>query len=93
MQGLDCPIVLTSGNRSDEPQCIDNEDARHRLAQIADYFLLHDRDIVNRLDDSVLRMAAGEPRILRRARGYAPAPIVLPEVSKPAAGYLRWAVS
>ena len=88
MQGLDCPIVLTSGNRSDEPQCIDNEDARHRLEQIADYFLLHDRDIVNRLDDSVLRMAAGEPRILRRARGYAPAPIVLPEGFETSGGIL-----
>jgi len=73
------PIVLTSGNRSDEPQTIDNRDAHQRLERIADYYLLHNRDIVNRLDDSVLRVAAGEPRFLRRARGYAPQPITLPE--------------
>ena len=59
-------IVLTSGNRSDEPQCISNEDARARLSEIADRFLMHDRDIVNRLDDSVIRVAG------RTARGYAP---------------------
>ena len=79
MQGMTRPLVLTSGNRSDEPQTIDNEDARRRLERIADYYLLHDRDIVNRLDDSVLRVAAGTPRFLRRARGYAPQPILLPE--------------
>lgn len=79
MQQMACPIVLTSGNRSDEPQCIDNEDARNRLAQVADYFLLHDRDIVNRLDDSVVRIVSGVTRVLRRARGYAPAPVALPE--------------
>ncbi|MGB7932962.1 MAG: carbamoyltransferase HypF [Gammaproteobacteria bacterium] len=78
MQRMTRPLVLTSGNRSDEPQTIDNEDARRRLARIADYHLLHDRDIVNRLDDSVLRIADGRPRFLRRARGYAPQPILLP---------------
>jgi len=78
MQGMTRPLVLTSGNRSDEPQTIDNEDARRRLERIADYYLLHDRDIVNRLDDSVLRVADGKPRFLRRARGYAPQPILLP---------------
>ena len=75
---LEGPIVLTSGNRSDEPQCIDNQDARKRLGGIADYLLLHDRDILNRLDDSVVRVAAARPRLLRRARGYAPTPIALP---------------
>ncbi|MEA3302970.1 MAG: carbamoyltransferase HypF [Pseudomonadota bacterium] len=79
MQGLTRPMVLTSGNRSDEPQSIDNRDAHRRLDQIADYYLLHDRDIVNRLDDSVLQLAAGKPRFLRRARGYAPQPILLPK--------------
>ncbi len=79
MQGMTRPIVLTSGNRSEEPQVIGNEDARRRLNQIADYFLLHDRDIVNRLDDSVLRVADAKPRFLRRARGYAPQPILLGE--------------
>lgn len=77
MQNMPGPIVLTSGNRSQEPQAIDNRDARQRLDQIADYYLLHDRVIVNRLDDSVLRMADGQPRLLRRARGYAPQPIRL----------------
>ena len=72
------PIVLTSGNRSDEPQVIDNDEARARLAGIADAWLLHDREIVNRLDDSVARVSAGRPRLLRRARGYAPAPLNLP---------------
>jgi hydrogenase maturation protein HypF len=77
MQDMTRPLVLTSGNRSDEPQTIDNEDARRRLGRIADYYLLHDRDIVNRLDDSVLRVADATPRFLRRARGYAPQPILL----------------
>ncbi len=72
------PLVMTSGNRSDEPQCTDNADAGARLGEIADYWLLHDREIVNRVDDSVLRIDAGAPRFLRRARGYAPAPIALP---------------
>lgn len=78
MAGLDWPIVLTSGNRSEEPQCTDNEDARQRLADIADALLLNDREIVNRLDDSVVRMIAGTPALLRRARGYAPASLRLP---------------
>lgn len=78
MEKLARPIVLTSGNRSDEPQCTGNAEARERLGSIADYFLMHDRDIVNRLDDSVARVAAERPRLLRRARGYAPAPLSLP---------------
>ncbi|MGQ0592666.1 MAG: carbamoyltransferase HypF [Gammaproteobacteria bacterium] len=78
VEGLDRPIVLTSGNVSDEPQCIGNQQARERLRGIADYLLLHDRDIVNRVDDSVLRIMDGAPRILRRGRGYAPASIPLP---------------
>ncbi|HFD13238.1 MAG TPA: carbamoyltransferase HypF [Crenotrichaceae bacterium] len=73
------PIVLTSGNLSEEPQCIDNDDARQRLKNIADYLLLHDRDIVHRVDDSVLRIMAGQPQLLRRARGYAPVPMPLPK--------------
>ena len=79
MQDMTRPVVLTSGNRSDEPQTIDNGDAHRRLERIADYYLLHDRDIVNRLDDSVLRLADGKPRFLRRARGYAPQPVPLPD--------------
>lgn len=75
MTALDRPIVLTSGNLSDEPQAVDNEDARERLAGIADCWLMHDRDIVNRLDDSVMRLDAPGPQILRRARGLAPEPL------------------
>ncbi len=75
---VDQPLVMTSGNRSDEPQCTDNEQARRELRGIADVALLHDRGIVNRLDDSVVRVMAGAPRLLRRARGYAPAPMALP---------------
>lgn len=79
MKRLTKPIILTSGNLSDEPQCTDNDEARKRLGKIADYLLLHDRDIVNRLDDSVVRTKAdGTSEILRRARGYAPSPIKLP---------------
>ncbi|MBE9098257.1 carbamoyltransferase HypF [Vacuolonema iberomarrocanum] len=78
LKRMNRPIVLTSGNRSDEPQCIDNETAREKLGAIATYFLLHDREIVNRVDDSVVRMVAGQPQTLRRARGYAPEPIQLP---------------
>ncbi len=72
------PIVMTSGNLSDEPQCIDNDEARQKLGAIADFFLLHNRDIVNRVDDSVVRVVDEQPQVLRRARGYAPAPIRLP---------------
>jgi len=72
------PVVMTSGNLSDEPQCIDDGDARARLGQVASWFLFHDRPIANRVDDSVVRVTGGAPRLLRRARGHAPAPIPLP---------------
>jgi hydrogenase maturation protein HypF len=78
LQCLDAPIVLTSGNISDEPQCTGNDEAREKLADIADYLLLHDRVIVNRLDDSVVRLMAGKMRSLRRARGYSPEALLLP---------------
>ena len=79
MKNMTSPIVLTSGNRSEEPQVINNEDARQQLNQIADYFLLHDRPIVSRLDDSVVIISADKPRVLRRARGYTPKQLQLPE--------------
>ena len=79
MQDMARPVVLTSGNLSDEPQCIGNDDAMERLQQIADYWLLNDRDIVNRLDDSVVRFVDDRPQMLRRARGYAPESIPLPD--------------
>ena len=72
------PAVMTSGNLSGEPQCVDGAEARVRLAVIADAMLDHDRPIVSAIDDSVVRIMGGRPAILRRARGYAPAPILLP---------------
>ncbi|MBW4434966.1 MAG: carbamoyltransferase HypF [Pelatocladus maniniholoensis HA4357-MV3] len=78
LKRMNRPIVLTSGNISDEPQCINNDEARNKLSQIADYFLLHNREIVNRVDDSVVRVVGNQIQTIRRARGYAPAPIKLP---------------
>ncbi len=78
LQHLARPIVLTSGNISDEPQCTDNDEAREKLTHIADYLLLHDRVIVNRLDDSVMRKMGGKMRLLRRSRGYSPEALALP---------------
>lgn len=88
MHHLDVPIVLTSGNRSDEPQVIENDEAREQLATIADAWLMHDRAIVNRLDDSVIQRVLGSGQILRRARGYAPQPFVLPGSFRTAAPVL-----
>ncbi len=77
MRALDHPTVLTSGNISGDPQITDNDEALQKLGGIADYFLLHDRDIANRMDDSVVQMIGNTPQTLRRARGYAPAPLQL----------------
>lgn len=77
-QNIDRPLVFTSGNRSHEPQCIDNEEARVNLSHIADYLLLHNREIINRVDDSIVRVIGNQPQICRRARGYAPTPMSLP---------------
>ncbi len=76
------PLVMTSGNLSEEPIAKDNDEALRRLKGIADYFLLHNRGIYARYDDSVF-MVAGRPQAVRRARGYAPYPIFLPFRSKP----------
>ncbi len=76
------PLVMTSGNLSDEPIAIGNAEARTRLRDIADLFLLHDRQILSRVDDSVARVVDGAPVLLRRARGYAPLTLRLP-VSSP----------
>jgi hydrogenase maturation protein HypF len=78
LRRMNRPIVLTSGNLSEEPQVIERAEARQRLAGIAEYFLDHDRPIARRVDDSVARVVGGRPRMLRRARGYAPAPLPLP---------------
>ncbi len=78
LQSLDFPVIMTSGNQSDVPQCIDNKTSLKQLDGITDYWLLHNRDIRNRVDDSVVRVVTGKPRVLRRARGYAPASLPLP---------------
>jgi len=78
LERIDVPVVMTSGNFSDAPQLTDDSEASARLAPIADALLTHDRPIANRVDDSVARVFAGAPRVLRRARGYAPSPLTLP---------------
>jgi len=76
-QGDFLALVMTSGNMTEEPIVIDNHDAFDRLSSIADYFLIHNRDICLRSDDSVLRIVDGLPRQIRRSRGYVPVPIFL----------------
>lgn len=78
LRRMDRPVVMTSGNIADEPQIIGDAQAIERLARITPYALLHDRDIANRVDDSVVREIGGEIRLIRRARGYAPSPVMLP---------------
>jgi hydrogenase maturation protein HypF len=79
MSELGAPVVATSGNLSDEPIVTDEQEARRRLAGIADVFLIHDRPIARPMDDSVVRMARSGPIVLRRARGLVPRTIRLPE--------------
>ncbi len=78
LEGLGRPIVLTSGNLSDEPLATDDAEALERLAGIADSFLAHDREIRARYDDSVTRVVDGRESLIRRGRGYAPEPLDLP---------------
>jgi hydrogenase maturation protein HypF len=68
-------LVMTSGNRPGEPLSIDNQDALAAFSHIADYFLVHNRDICFRADDSIVRVQAGQVRFLRRSRGYVPLPV------------------
>jgi len=79
----DRPLVMTSGNRSDEPIAKDNDEAREKLAALADAFLLHDRDIHTVCDDSVIRVFRGAPLPVRRSRGFAPFPVRLPFETPP----------
>ncbi len=83
IQEADLPLVMTSGNLSEEPIAKDNLQALQQLGGIADYFILHDRDIHSRYDDSVVTVQEGISVIVRRARGYAPYPIHLPFQSRP----------
>ncbi len=79
MRDLAFPAVATSGNRSEEPICTDEREALGRLGGMADLFLVHDRPIARHADDSVARVVAGAPRLLRRARGFAPLPVAVRE--------------
>lgn len=79
LRAVQRPLVLTSGNVSDEPIAFRDEDALLRLGGIAEGFLLHDRPIHMRCDDSVARVVNGRPLVLRRSRGFAPAPLALPQ--------------
>jgi len=76
MENFDA-LVMTSANFTDEPIAIKNEEARERLADIADYFLFHDREILQRCDDSIVRVVDNKPRLIRRSRGYVPSPLFL----------------
>jgi hydrogenase maturation protein HypF len=75
MNELQCPVIATSGNISDEPICIDEREALARLSGIADLLLVHNRPIVRHVDDSIVRIILGRELVLRRARGYAPLPL------------------
>jgi hydrogenase maturation protein HypF len=76
-------LVMTSANLSEEPIAIDNDEARTRLGGIADAFLMHDREILQRCDDSVAAMVDGIPQLIRRARGFVPLAIALPIETAP----------
>jgi len=80
------PLVMTSGNLSEEPIAKDNDEALRRLSDIADYFLIHNRDIYSRYDDSVAIVERGTSQLIRRARSYAPYPIRLPFEAKQVLG-------
>ena len=75
-------LVMTSANLSEEPIAIDNEEAMARLGQIADAFLMHDREILQRCDDSVMTFVDGAPQLIRRARGFVPLAVPLPDNSR-----------
>ena len=88
LHAVDRPLVMTSGNASEEPICVTNEDAADRLTSIADAVLVHDRDVVARYDDSVVRVRTGDatPSVVRRARSSAPTPIDLTIEAAPTLG-------
>jgi len=81
--GIFDALVMTSANLSEEPIAIDNDEAVQRLRTIADGFLVHDRAILRRCDDSVVRSATGRTQQLRRSRGFVPVPVALERESEP----------
>lgn len=96
MEAIGVPVVATSGNLSDEPICTEASEALAHLAGVADIFLVHDRPIARPVDDSVVRVIAGEPVVMRAARGYAPLTVPV-EGDRPSAlalgGHLKNAVA
>jgi hydrogenase maturation factor HypF (carbamoyltransferase family) len=80
---------MTSANLSEEPIAIDNDEALARLGQIADAFLMHDREILQRCDDSVMALVDGAPQLIRRARGFVPLAVPLPSLRVAAAAGRR----
>lgn len=82
MKHIDFPLVMTSGNLSEEPLCKDNNEAVELLSDIADAFLFHSINVVNRIDDSVCFAVGDKQVMIRRARGYAPEPMILKSNSK-----------
>jgi len=78
LEACGMPLVATSGNRTDEPICIDEHEALTRLRDIADASLVHNRPILRQIDDSIVRVVRGRELVLRRARGYAPLPVEIP---------------
>ncbi len=85
LAAVDRPLVMTSGNRSDEPVVIGDRQAVTALGDVADVFLMHDRDIAVRCDDSVVQIIAGGARTIRRSRGHAPRAIACPAFAGPSA--------
>jgi hydrogenase maturation protein HypF len=77
LRTLGFPVVATSGNLADEPICTDEQEAVVRLAGIAELYLVHDRPVARHVDDSIVWITGGEPAMLRRARGFAPRPVLL----------------
>ncbi len=77
LDAVDRPLVMTSANLSEEPIAFRDDEARARLGAVADLFLFHDREIETRADDSVARLVAGGPLVMRRSRGWVPRPVAL----------------
>jgi len=88
MAAVNLPLVMTSGNPGGMPPCLSNEQALRLLGPVVDGLLLHDREILHRVDDSIAQVIGARVQLLRRARGYAPAPLPLPPCMETANGVL-----